>query len=195
MMARRGFRDELPMALTRGIRSVAVTLILGLGIQSLAYACTPRAPTDVMSPGPHDYSYAPATSTLWRKGDPGEPLVLHIRVLDTCSKPLAGARVQVLHADQDGDHYPDRWRAVLTSNERGELKLLTVFPGYAGDIPRHIHFIVSHPGHGELVTRLFFRNDPTADESIEDNTVVLDEIRQGKVNGWIGGYEFVLAPN
>ena len=174
---------------------VAVMLAtLTLGAQSVAQACTPRAPTAEMSPGPHDYSFAPATSELWREDDPGEPLLMHIRVLDTCGKPVAGAQVQVLHANQDGDHEPDRWRARLEANARGEFKLVTVYPGYAGGLPRHIHFIVSHPRHRELVTRLFFRSDPAADESIEDLTVVLDEIRRGSVRGWVGGYEFVLAP-
>jgi protocatechuate 3,4-dioxygenase beta subunit len=70
-----------------------------------------------------------------------------------------------------------------------------VYPGYAGGLPRHIHFVVSHPRHRELVTRLFFKSDPAAaDESIEAVTVVLDEVRADKVSGWVGGYEFVLAP-
>lgn len=176
------------------IGAVTVGAMFALVMQSLAHACTPREPTSGMWEGPHDYSYAPATNKLWHEGDAGEPLLLHIRVLDTCGKPVPGARIQVLHANQDGVHEPDRWRGVMTSDERGEFKLLTVYPGYAGDIPRHIHFVLSHPGHPELVTRLFFRSDPTADESIEDLTVVLDEIRTGGVRGWVGGYEFVLPP-
>lgn len=115
-------------------------------------------------------------------------------MLDVCGKPVAGARIQILHANQYGDHEPDRWRAALNADGRGEFKLVTVFPGYAGSIPRHIHFVLTHPDHQPLVTRLFFRNDPTVDQSIEDLTVVLDEVRRGDARGWAGGYEFVMPP-
>lgn len=182
------------MATPRGLWTTALLASLVLGIQSLSHACDLRPPTPETSPGPHDYSVAPVTNALWREGDRGEPLLLHVRVLDTCGKPLAGARIQILHANQDGDHEPDRWRAMLRSNERGEFKVVTVYPGYAGSIARHIHFLVSHPDHRALTTRLFFRNDPAVDESIEDLTVVLDETRRGEVRGWVGGYEFVLPP-
>lgn len=176
--------------------SIAAVAILALGVQAFANTCVFREPTPQLGAGPHDYSHAPSTNKLWREGDPGEPLRLRIRVLDMCGKPLAGTRVQVLHANQDGDHEADRWRAIMTADERGELELLTVYPGYAGYLPRHIHFIITHPRHRELVTRLFFRSDPAAaDESIEQVTVVLDEVRAGGVTGWIGGYEFVLSPN
>ena len=182
------------MANTVGIRVSALFAILALGFQPVSHACNPRAPTPETGPGPHDYSFAPAENDLWREGDDGEPLLLHARVLNTCGEPVAGARVQILHANQDGDHEPDRWRALLKADDRGEFKVVTVFPGYAGSIARHIHFVVTHPDHRPLVTRLFFKNDPAVDQSIEDLTVVLDEVRRGDVRGWTGGYEFVLPP-
>ena len=177
-----------------GMRASALFAALALGVQPATHACNPRAPTPETSPGPHDYSFAPAGNELWREGDEGEPLLLHARVLDVCGKPVAGARIQILHANQYGDHEPDRWRAVLNADSSGEFKLVTVYPGYAGSIARHIHFVVTHPDHQSLVTRLFFRNDPAAGRDIEDLTVVLDEVRRGDVTGWTGGYEFVLPP-
>ena len=177
-----------------GIWTSALSATLALGVQPLSHACNPRLPTPETSPGPHDYSFAPARNDLWREGDEGEPLLLHARVLDTCARPVAGARVQILHANQDGDREPNRWRALLSADDRGEFKVVTVFPGYAGSIARHIHFVVTHPDHRPLVTRLFFKNDPAVDQSIEDLTVVLDEVRRGQVRGWTGGYEFVLPP-
>lgn len=182
------------MANTSGIRASALLAVLALSAQPVAHACDPRVPTPETSPGPHDYSFAPARNALWREGDGGEPLLLHARVLDICGKPVPEARIQILHANQDGDHEPDRWRAVLHADDRGEFKLVTVYPGYAGSIARHIHFVVTHADHQTLVTRLFFRNDPAADKSVEELTVVLDEVRRGDVTGWTGGYEFVLPP-
>ena len=173
-----------------------ITLIAAvtLSVQANAVACNARSPTPGMNPGPHDYSYASEGSELWHEGDDGEPLFLRARVLDTCGKPVAGARIQILHANQDGDHEPDRWRARLRADDRGEFKVTTVYPGYAGSIARHIHFIVSHSGHKTLVTRLYFKSDPAIDESTEDLAIVLEEIRRGELKAWAGGYEFVLEP-
>lgn len=173
---------------------IALTVALAVGVQSDSRACDVRSPTPATGPGPHDYSFASETSDLWHDGDEGEPLFLRARVLDTCGKPLSGAHIQILHANQDGEHVADRWRARLRSDNRGEFKVTTVYPGYAGSIARHIHFIVSHPGYEELVTRLFFKNDPATGLDLEELTVVLDEVRRGDVWGWVGGYEFVLAP-
>ena len=182
--------------MAKSVAASAMILIatLALGVHSVAGACDKRVPTPEMSAGPHDYSFAPAESNLWREGDEGEPLFLHARVLDTCGKPVAGARVQILHANHHGDHEPDRWRATLVSDDRGEFKVVTVYPGYAGGLPRHIHFVFSHEDHRSLVTRLFFKSDPAVDQSLERTTVVLDEVRRGGRTGWTGGYEFVLSP-
>ena len=163
-------------------------------VHAASPACSEREPTDQTGPGPHDYSGAPAETTLWREGDAGEPLLLRARVLDTCGKPVTGARVQILHANQDGDHEPDRWRADVKSDERGEFEVLTVYPGYAGSIARHIHFIISHPEHQQLVTRLFFKNDPAIDHGIENLAIVVEEVQRGEGRAWVGGHEFVLRP-
>lgn len=176
------------------VSTMALLTALVIGYQTASFACDERKPTPETGPGPHDFSVAPAESNLWREGDEGEPLLLQARVLDTCGRAVRGARVRILHADQDGEHDPHRWRAHLRSDDAGEIKLVTVFPGYAGYMARHIHFIIDHPDHRQLVTRLFFKNDPAIDESIDDLAIVVEEIQRGAEKGWIGGYEFVLAP-
>ncbi len=180
------------MALSR-IAAVTCCVLL-LTLQGVTHACNVRLPTRETGPGPHDYSHGIADTRLWREGDAGEPLFLRARVLDTCGEPVAGARVQILHANQDGDHEMDRWRADVKADERGAFKVLTVFPGYAGSIARHIHFIISHPKHEQLVTRLFFKNDPAVDHGIEDLAMVLEEIPRGEEKGWVASYEFILTP-
>jgi protocatechuate 3,4-dioxygenase beta subunit len=174
--------------------NIALFATLLLGFHTASHACDKREPTREMSPGPHDYSAGVSDTRLWREGDDGEPLFLRARVLDTCGKPLVAARIQVLHANQDGDHEPQRWRAELTSDQRGTFKLVTVFPGYAGGIARHIHFIITHPDHQRLVTRLFFKNDPARDYDVDDLAMVLEEIEHNQGRGWVAGYEFVLPP-
>jgi protocatechuate 3,4-dioxygenase beta subunit len=182
------------MATPVSVSAMVLFAALVLGTQPVAQTCDKRAPTPETSPGPHDFSIAPGETSLWREGDDGEPLYLQVRVLDTCGKAVKGARVRILHADQDGEHHPQRWRTHLTSDDGGEIKLVTVYPGYAGYMARHIHFIVSHPDHRQLVTRLFFKNDPAIDPSIENLAIVVEEIRRGEQKGWVGGFEFVLPP-
>ena len=55
--------------------------------------------------------------------------------------------------------------------------------------------MITHPDYPRLVTRLFFKNDPSVDHGIEDLAMVLEEVRRGEDRGWIAGYEFVLARN
>ncbi len=183
------------MAARVAVSTLILFAILLPGVQSASHAWSKREPTSETSPGPHDCSGAPPEANLWREGDDGEPLLLHARVLDTCGKPITGARVQILHANQDGDHEPDRWRADLRSDDRGEFKVITVYPGYAGSIARHIHFIITHPGHQQLATIMFFKNDPSIDAGIDGPAMVLEEIQHGEKKGWVAGYEFVLPPN
>lgn len=165
-----------------------------LGFQNASSACVERTPTREMSPGPHDFSAGVADPRLWRDGDRGEPLSIRARVLDTCGRPVSGARIRIVHANQDGFHEPDRWRAELTTDERGSFNLVTVFPGYTGGLPRHIHFIIDHPDHRQLITRLFFKNDPSVDHGIEDVAMVLEQVEREQGKGWVAGYEFVLPP-
>ena len=180
------------MVKQRQILTTALFVALLAGFEPLSLACDQRTPTRQMGPGPHDFSAGVPDPKLWREGDEGEPLFIRARVLDTCGKPIAGARIRIVHANWHGYHEPDRWRAELTSDDRGAFSLVTVFPGYTGGLPRHMHFIIDHPDHPQLITRLFFKNDPTVDHGIEDLAMVLEEIERKEGRGWVAGYEFVL---
>jgi protocatechuate 3,4-dioxygenase beta subunit len=176
----------------RAVASVAAVLI---AVAPAAHACTERSPTRQTGPGPHDFSTAPADPRLWREGDLGEPLSLRLRVLDSCGEPVAGALVRILHADQDGEHHPDRYRAHLSADDRGVVTVTTVYPGHAGYFARHIHFVISHPAHATLVTRLFFKNDASVEgQGVDDLSIVLEELHGDGAKRWVGGFEFVLAP-
>ncbi len=183
------------MSFRQGLVALACGMLLSpfMSVPDALAQCKPREPTRATGPGPHDYGRAADSTRLWHKGDPGEALFLRVRVMDTCGQPLAGARVQVLHANHEGAHEHDRWRGVTTTNARGAAQVLTVFPGYTGGLPRHIHFVVSHPQHAELVTRLFFKNDPEADIDVEDLAMVLEQVERDGARAWLAGYEFVLA--
>ena len=182
------------MAGAFGILTTLLLITLGLASPDSSYACEQRELTRETGPGPHDFSLGVPDPKLWREGDEGEPLFLRARVLDGCGEPVVRARVQILHANQYGDHELDRWRADLQTDDRGTFNFVTVFPGYTGGLPRHIHFVITHPAHPQLVTRLFFKNDPSVDEEIENLAVVPEEVSRDGNRGWVVGYEFVLAP-
>lgn len=149
--------------------------------------------------GPHYVADVTSDTTLWREGDAGEPLYLRARVIDTCGEPIAGARIQIWHADANGDHAHDRYRTDTTVDKQGAFSITTVMPGYAGGIARHIHVIVNHPDYEEIITRLFFKNDPSIQfDDVDDLALRLEEIQRPEsasssaTKGWVAGYEFVL---
>ena len=183
------------MRIFKSLACAGAVFIMAVLVVPPATACAERKPTQETGHGPHDYSFLSQSPTLWKAGDPGEPLFLKARILNTCGQPVEGAEVQVLHANHDGEHEPDKFRGVYRSDKRGQIKFVTVFPGYTGGLPRHIHFIIRHPKHPELVTRLFFKNDPDVDNRIEDLAMVLEEVHRGGQRGWISGFEFILQNN
>jgi catechol 1,2-dioxygenase len=135
---------------------------------------------------------APATGKLWRSGDPGERLLLRIRVLDTFRAPIANAFVELWHADSMGMVHADRYRAGLTTGEDGSFEVSTVLPGYIWG-PRHIHFVVTHPDYPRLITRIFFKRDPVVAESGHpDLAVFLEDALVEDESSLFGDVELVL---
>ncbi|HEY3873227.1 MAG TPA: intradiol ring-cleavage dioxygenase [Actinocrinis sp.] len=117
-------------------------------------------------------------------GAPGEPCWVEGTVTDTEGKPLAGARIEVWQADEDGlydvqyDAAKRAARAHLFTREDGgyDFWCLTPTPypipndGPVGQMldavgrsplrAAHLHFMVSHEGRRTLVTHIFPVGDP-----------------------------------
>jgi len=91
-------------------------------------------------------------------GAAGERLQLRGRVLNTLGVSLADALVELWHTDAYGDYPP--LRASIKTKQNGSFGISTVLPGHnQGYRARHIHFVISHPTHRQLVTRIFFKGD------------------------------------
>ena len=118
-------------------------------------------------------------------GFSGEPCLVSGRVTDPSGAPVAGARMEVWQADDQGFYdvqYADldepRGRGHLFTGEDGAFSFWTVKPvaypipgdGPVGELmdaarrsimrPAHIHFMISAPGRRTLITHVFDREDP-----------------------------------
>ena len=124
-------------------------------------AAAKPTPTEVL--GPFFKKGAPNQSTLRATGDPGFPLRVSGKVVDTRGELVPGARIDIWQADHAG-HYDVqgyRYRTKLLVEASAEYSIETVMPGHYSDRPaQHIHYMISAPGHRTLITQVYFATDP-----------------------------------
>ena len=114
---------------------------------------------------------------------PGEPMRLGLRVLGSSCAPIAGAKVEIWHADSTGDYsaFVDGgggkdegpgttfMRGTQTADADGIVEFLTVFAGwYSGRTP-HIHVRVHLADKTVLTSQMFF--DEAYSKAIYDSGV------------------------
>jgi hydroxyquinol 1,2-dioxygenase len=161
--------------------------VLGLSMQVVGInaPADPRA-TESTVFGPFFVDGAPevALGGDIAHGAKGTPCWVTGTVTDTAGTPLAGARIDVWEADDDGLYDVQReggeaaGRGWLRSGPDGGYRFWSVRPspypipddGPVGDLlaatgrspmrPAHLHFKVEAPGHRTLVTHLFVAGDP-----------------------------------
>lgn len=143
--------------------------MLGL-IPSNAFAvCRPTEPNAL---GPYYRRDAPFRSAIAAPDEAGQLLEVTGKVLraDDCG-PLAGAVVDVWHANEAGRYYDVgsdagteprqfRLRGRVRTNRAGQYAFETILPGTYGSRPKHIHYVIQHPDAAPLVTQLYFEGDP-----------------------------------
>jgi protocatechuate 3,4-dioxygenase beta subunit len=162
-----------------------------LGVTDAVTSGTPQGDgrgTPSTLPGPFyraDAPWMPLGANLCRGGD-GVPLAVAGTVSGPDGEPLAGAEVEVWHANaegryenQDPDNQPEHnLRGRFTADPQGRFHFRSIRPaGYALpddgpvgqlarriglslDRPAHIHFAVTAPGYRRLVTSIFDGSDP-----------------------------------
>jgi len=132
----------------------------------------------------------------------GEEICLFGRVLDETGAPVAGAGVEVWQTDPDGAydlqaHDPSTmdWRAQFRTDSAGNYWFRATMPfGYTipmdgpvgrmiqaqkrhGCRPAHTHFLIGAVGYRELVTSLYYANDPYIDTDTVfgvSNSLIID---------------------
>jgi len=106
----------------------------------------------------------------------GQIITVFGKVSDKNCTPIKAAIVEIwsanhygkYHHEYDKSQYPDDpnfqgWGQAIT-NEKGEYKFKTIFPGPYANRTRHIHFKVSKRGYHELTTQLFFEGQEKNDK-------------------------------
>jgi len=120
-------------------------------------------PTPAEVLGPFFRKGAPNTSRLHKPGDPGFPLRVVGKVVNTRGEKVSGAHIDVWHADHAGlyDVQGYRYRAKIATENAAEYTLETIMPGHYPDRPaQHIHYMITAPGHKTLITQAYFATDP-----------------------------------
>src|SRR3954453_23880566 len=164
-----------------------------LGLSMLVVGINNRRPPEATEStvfGPFFVEGAPhfANGDDLARGAPGEPCFMEGRVLDTNGAPIAGARVDVWQADEDGFYdvqYADldepRGRGYLITGDDGSFNFWSVKPeaypipadGPVGELleagargpmrPAHVHFKVTAEGFQTLITHVFVEGDEYLD--------------------------------
>ncbi|MDH3316872.1 MAG: hypothetical protein OER43_14050 [Gammaproteobacteria bacterium] len=182
------------MNTSRAVRLIPWIVALGCVAGALAASERRLEPTLQTHTGPWYEPGAPRVKSLWQPGDPGKPLHLNGLVFSAGGAPLEGALVELWHTDSDGNYPP--LRAAIRTQRNGSFAIRTVLPGHhLGYRARHIHFVVTHPDHQPLVTRIYFLGDPNMDEALFPELAI--PLEEGSIEGetrLFGNVDFVLLP-
>lgn len=163
-----------------------------------------------------------AEATLpMRPDEQGTPLVFEGQVRSAEGTPLAGAQLDMWHADSAGFYSQfapviPKWnlRGVITADEKGRFKIHTVQPapyqiphdGATGKLiaaagwhawrPAHLHLMVSADGYQTLTTQLYFKGGAYLDSDVASAVkpeLILDPTPTADGSGHEVTYDFVLA--
>lgn len=155
----------------------------------------PAARTLRQTEGPYFTPSSPLKHDL--RGDgPGEALVLSGFVLTPRCQPLAGALVDLWHADSGGayDNEGYRFRGHQFTDAQGRYQFITRIPGLYPGRTRHFHVKVKAGDRNLLTTQIYFPGDREAnrrDRIFRDS--LLMQISGPEGGDRMGRFDFVLA--
>ena len=166
-------REFLEKCITGGLlvgaATVSQTQLFAAYAQTVAKAATPTPP-EVL--GPFFKKGAPNQTNLRVAGEPGLPLKISGRILDSRGEPVHDARVELWHADYKGiyDVAGFRYRAKLALANATDYAVETIMPGHYPSRPvQHVHYLITAPGCKPLITQLYFATDPFFDGDPDKN--------------------------
>lgn len=111
--------------------------------------------------GPFFKPRSPMRSDLREPGMPGREVELSGRVLTRLCRPVAGALIDLWHADDKGEYDNNgfRLRGHMFADAQGQYVFRTVVPGLYPGRTRHYHVKVKAPGESVLTTQFYFPDE------------------------------------
>jgi protocatechuate 3,4-dioxygenase beta subunit len=115
-------------------------------------------PTIAETEGPFFKPRSPQRSDLQEPGIQGEAVELSGYVLTRACRPLAGALIDLWHADSNGDYDNTgfRLRGHVFTDTDGRFAFRTTMPGLYPGRTRHYHVKVQAPGQSRVLTTQFY---------------------------------------
>jgi protocatechuate 3,4-dioxygenase beta subunit len=113
--------------------------------------------------GPFFKPASPLRGDLREPGIAGRPVELAGFVLTRACRPVAGALIELWHADDQGeyDNKGFRLRGHLFTDAKGSYAFKTIMPGLYPGRTRHFHVKVQAAAESPvLTTQLYFPNEP-----------------------------------
>ena len=156
-------------SLLAGATTLSNTQLLAFWEQGEANAHKPTS-TEVL--GPFYRKGAPNNANLRINGEPGFPLRVDGKVVNTKGQKVHGVKIEMWQADYKGlyDVEGYRYRTKLEVADASSYSIETILPGHYDDRPaQHIHYLISAPGHKTLITQAYFATDPFFDGDPDKN--------------------------
>src|SRR5262245_60541890 len=104
-----------------------------------------RKPTPPEVLGPFYKKGAPNKTNMRVVREPGMPLQISGKILDTRGEPVHGGRVDLWHADYKGiyDVHGYRYRSKLALENDTDYSVETIMPGHYPSRPvQHVHYLI-----------------------------------------------------
>jgi protocatechuate 3,4-dioxygenase beta subunit len=121
--------------------------------------------TDIL--GPFYKAGAPLREEIIPANNMSPPLIVEGKVFSDCDDVLSNALVEIWNADTDGEYdtSEEYWfRGSYQTGADGLYRFKTIIPGRylngATYRPSHIHFRITAQGFPELVSQIYFKDDP-----------------------------------
>ncbi len=150
-------------------------------------------PTAEQTEGPFYKPRSPQRADLREPGTAGRPVTLSGQVLTRFCKPVAGAVVDLWHADEKGDYdnTGSRYRGHVLTGEQGRYQFRTIVPAIYPGRTRHYHVKVLKDGRPLLTTQLYFPNEPANPRDGLFNRQLLMKVADSS-DGLAAAFTFVL---
>ena len=166
--------------------------------QPQALAPTPACsdgdePTEAQTEGPFFKTSSPQRTNFQGDVTEGIRLVLTGAVLSTECRPVGRAKMELWHADNNGEYDNDgfRLRGHFFTDDQGRYEVRTIMPGVYTGRTRHYHVKVQPEGGRVLTTQLYFPGEPgNSRDGIFDDSLVMQVGDAGE--GKTATFDFVL---